>query len=129
MLLETIHAGGFSPTREYAGTSGPMWDQTFHAARVRMTVGGRVAVQLAVRWHCPDLLSWAYLDTREATHHVQIIEYILGFSVLEGRREPAYNGEPSLRQSRRVHRGSPGRRGRLDFVYVEVGRNAADNGL
>ncbi|GBP42836.1 hypothetical protein EVAR_83355_1 [Eumeta japonica] len=68
-------------THEYAGTSGPMWDQTFHAARVRMTVGGRVAVQLAavaLPW-TSFLVRGLYSDTREATHHVQIIEYILGF--------------------------------------------------
>ncbi|GBP41810.1 hypothetical protein EVAR_26932_1 [Eumeta japonica] len=69
-----------SPDSRVRALSGPMWDQTFHAARVRMTVGGRVAVQLAaVALPWTSFRAGLYSDTREATHHVQIIEYILGF--------------------------------------------------
>ncbi|GBP42266.1 hypothetical protein EVAR_16362_1 [Eumeta japonica] len=102
-----------------------MWDQTFHAARVRMTVGGRVAVQLAAVPGPPPFLCGLYSDTRE--HHVQIIEYILGF-LGPGKDGENHNGEPSLRQS--VHRVQEATAEvGLDFVYREVGRNAADNGL
>ncbi|GBP60795.1 hypothetical protein EVAR_85055_1 [Eumeta japonica] len=47
---------GFSPDSRVRGHSGPMWDQTFHAARVRMTVGGRVAYNWQ-RGTALDLLS------------------------------------------------------------------------
>ncbi|GBP86609.1 hypothetical protein EVAR_85742_1 [Eumeta japonica] len=97
--------------------SGPMWDQTFHAARVRMTVGGRVAVQLAAV-ALLDLLSCAgpLLGYPRGTHTMfRLLNIFLASSVLGRTARTSHNGEPSAAKSvHRVHR-EPNRRGRLEF--------------
>ncbi|GBP21275.1 hypothetical protein EVAR_11670_1 [Eumeta japonica] len=88
-------------THEYAGTSGPMWDQTFHAARVRMTVGGRVAVQLAavaLPWTSFLVRGLYWIPERPHTMF-RLLNIFLASSVLGRTARTSHNGEPSLRQS------------------------------
>ncbi|GBP91810.1 hypothetical protein EVAR_56525_1 [Eumeta japonica] len=103
-----------------------MWDQTFHAARVRMTVGGRVATT-GSGGTGPPFLCGASTRIPERPHTMfRLLNIFLASSVLGRTARTSHNGEPSLRQS--LCTGTMAEVG-LDFVYREVGRNAADNGL
>ncbi|GBP44577.1 hypothetical protein EVAR_75034_1 [Eumeta japonica] len=107
-----------------------MWDQTFHAARVRMTVGGRVAVQLAAVALPWTSLVGLYSDTERPHTMFRLLNIFLASSVLGRTARTSHNGEPSLAKSvHRVHREALAAEVGLDFVYREVGRNAADNGF
>ncbi|GBP10439.1 hypothetical protein EVAR_76307_1 [Eumeta japonica] len=91
---------GFSPDSRVRGHSGPMWDQTFHAARVRMTVGGRVAVQLAaVALPWTSFLCGASTRIPEGHTMFRLLNIFLASSVLGRTARTSHNGEPSLRQS------------------------------
>ncbi|GBP40308.1 hypothetical protein EVAR_86454_1 [Eumeta japonica] len=105
-----------------------MWDQTFHAARVRMTVGGRVAVQLAaVALPWTSFLVRGLSDTERPHTMFRLLN--MASSVLGRTARTSHNGEPSLRQSLCTECREAWPQRSADFVYREVGRNAADNGL
>ncbi|GBP42592.1 hypothetical protein EVAR_87143_1 [Eumeta japonica] len=100
-----------------------MWDQTFHAARVRMTVGGRVAYNWQ-RWHCPGppFLCGASTRIPERPHTMfRLLNIFLASSVLGRTARTSHNGEPSLRQSLCTECTGPlAAEVGLDFVYREV---------
>ncbi|GBP46904.1 hypothetical protein EVAR_37808_1 [Eumeta japonica] len=95
-----------------------------------MTVGGRVATT-GSGGTALDLLSCgAFTRIPERPHHVQIIENILGFL------GPGKDGELAIMVSRLCGKVcTPSAQEALaaevglDFIYREVGRNAADNGF
>ncbi|GBP07266.1 hypothetical protein EVAR_91904_1 [Eumeta japonica] len=123
MLLEQFTQEGFSLTHEYAGSLVQCGTKHFTAARVRMTVGGRVAVNWQ-QWHCPGppFLCGASSDTREP--HIFKLLNILASRSWEGRRA-SHNDLSAAKSVHRVHRHKRS----AEFVYREVDRNAADNGL
>ncbi|GBP39836.1 hypothetical protein EVAR_29066_1 [Eumeta japonica] len=100
MLLETIHAGGFSPDSRVRRHSGPMWDQTFHSAgphdswRPRGRTTGSSGTAL-------DLLSCAgpLLGYQRPHTMFRLLNIFLASSVLGRTARTSHNGEPSLRQS------------------------------
>ncbi|GBP08456.1 hypothetical protein EVAR_77152_1 [Eumeta japonica] len=80
------------------------------------------------QWHCPGppFLCGASTRIPERPHTMfRLLNIFLASSVLGRTARTSHNGEPSLRQSLCTECTGSG----LDFVYREVGRNAADNGL
>ncbi|GBP37978.1 hypothetical protein EVAR_84965_1 [Eumeta japonica] len=84
-------------SRVRAALSGPK----FHAARVRMTVGGRVVVHLAaVALPWTSFLVWGLYRIPERPHTMfRLLNIFLASSVLGRTARTSHNGEPSLRQS------------------------------
>ncbi|GBP24898.1 hypothetical protein EVAR_12562_1 [Eumeta japonica] len=118
-------------THEYAGT---LWSNV--GPNISRSAGphdswrprGQLAA-VALPW--TSFLVRASTRIPERPHTMfRLLNIFLASSVLGRTARTSHNGEPSLRQSLCTEcTGSPAAEVGLDFVYREVGRNAADNGL
>ncbi|GBP13465.1 hypothetical protein EVAR_74675_1 [Eumeta japonica] len=107
---------GFSPDSRVRGHLWSNVGPTFHAARVRMTVGGRVATT-GSGGTALDLLCVGPLLGYPRGHTMfRLLNIFLASSVLGRTARTSHNGEPSLgKVCAPSAQGSPGRRGRFGF--------------